>query len=81
VSSRLPANTLQIRRIGNSHGLILSRDLLARLGLKEGDRLHVVEQPDRGLKLSPYDPKHAEVMRIAREVMDEYKDTFKELAK
>ena len=76
-----PSDTLQIRKIGNSLGLILSKDLLARLNLKEGDQLHVVEQPERGLKLTPYDPKHAEVMRIAREVMDEYKDTFKELAK
>ena len=43
--------------------------------------MHVVEQTERGVKLSPYDPKHAKVMGIARQVMDEYKDTFRELAK
>jgi putative addiction module antidote len=72
---------LQIRKIGNSVGLILPKELLARLRLQEGDKLHVIEQPERGIKLTPYDPKHAKTMRIAREVMEEYKDTFRALAK
>ncbi len=72
---------IQIRKIGNSLGLILSKELLARLKLKEGDQLHVIEQPERGMKLTPYDPKHANTMRIAREIMDEYQDTFRALAK
>ncbi len=73
-------DVLQIRKIGNSLGIILSRELLARLKLKEGDRLHVVEQTERGIKLTPYSPKHARAMAIARRVMEEYKDTFKALA-
>ncbi len=72
---------LQIRKIGNSLGLILSKELLARLKLKEGDQLHVVEQPDRGVKLTPYDPKHAKAMEIARRSFRTYADTYKELAK
>jgi putative addiction module antidote len=72
---------LQIRKIGNSVGLILPKDLLARLKLKEGDTLHVVEQTERGLKLSPYDPKHAKAMEIARRAFRTYADTFKALAK
>jgi putative addiction module antidote len=72
---------LQIRKIGNSLGLILSKELLARLKLKEGDRLHVVEQTERGLKLSPYDPKHARAMEIARRSFRTYADTYKALAK
>jgi len=54
---------------------------LARLKLKEGDALHVVEQTERGLKLSPYDPKHAKAMEIARRAFRTYVDTFKALAK
>jgi len=72
---------LQVRRIGNSIGLILPKELLARLRLQEGDKLHVVEQTERGLKLSPYDPKHAKAMEIARRAFREYADTFKALAK
>jgi putative addiction module antidote len=71
---------LQIRKIGNSLGLILSKELLARLKLKEGDKLHIVEQTERGVKLSPYDPKHAKAMEIARRSFRIYADTYKALA-
>jgi putative addiction module antidote len=71
---------LQIRKIGNSIGLILPKELLARLKLQEGDKLHVIEQPERGLKLTPYDPKHAEAMEIARRSFRKYADTYKALA-
>ncbi len=72
---------LQIRKVGNSVGLILPKELLARLKLQEGDKLHVIEQTERGLKLSPYDPKHAKAMEIARRAFRTYSDTFKALAK
>jgi len=71
---------LQVRKIGNSLGLILPKELLARLRLKEGDKLHVVEQTERGLRLSPYDPKHARAMEIARRSFRTYADTYKALA-
>lgn len=72
---------LQVRKIGNSVGVILPKELLARLRLKEGDKLHIIEQSERGLKLSPYDPHHAKAMEIARRAFREYADTFKALAK
>ena len=71
---------LQVKKIGNSVGLILPKELLARLKLKEGDKLHVIEQPERGMKLSPYDPKHAKAMEIARRSFRKYADTYKALA-
>ena len=72
---------LQIKKIGNSTGLILPRELLARLKLAEGDKLHVVEQTERGLKLTPYDPNHAKGMAIARRSFRRYADAYKALAK
>ncbi len=72
---------LQVKKIGNSLGLILPKELMARLKLKEGDKLHIVEQTERGFKLSPYDPKHAEAMEIARRSFRKYADTYKALAK
>ncbi len=72
---------LQVRKIGNSVGVILPKELLARLRLKEGDKLHIIEQTERGLKLSPYDPHHAKAMEIARKAFRDYADTFKALAK
>jgi putative addiction module antidote len=72
---------LQVRKIGNSVGVILPKELLARLRLKEGDKLHIIEQTERGLKLSPYDPHHAKAMELARRAFRDYADTFKALAK
>ena len=72
---------LQVRRIGNSVGVILPKDLLARLNLKEGDKLQVIEQSERGLKLTPYDPKHAKAIEIERRAFRTYANTFKALAK
>ena len=72
---------LQVKKIGNSLGFILPKELLARLRLKEGDKLHIVEQTERGIKLSPYDPKHAKAMELARRSFRKYADTYKALAK
>jgi putative addiction module antidote len=72
---------LQIKKIGNSVGLILPKELLARLKLNEGDKLHVVEQTERGIKLSPYNPKHAKAMEIARRSFRRYADAYRALAK
>jgi putative addiction module antidote len=41
---------IQIKKIGNSLGLILSKDILARLKLKEGDKLHIIEQTERSVQ-------------------------------
>jgi putative addiction module antidote len=71
---------LTIKKIGNSVGFILPKEILSRLKLKEGDKFHLVEQTERGIKLSPYDPKHAEAMEIARRSFRKYADTYKALA-
>lgn len=75
------ATFLQIRKVGNSVGLILPKEVLARLKLAEGDKLYLTEQTERSFKLSPYDPSHARGMEIARQAFREYADTFKALAK
>jgi putative addiction module antidote len=72
---------LQIKKIGNKLGLILPKELLARLRLKEGDKLQVVEEAEHGLRLTRNDPKHAKAMEIARRSFRKYADTYKALAK
>jgi len=72
---------LEIKRIGNSDGVILPRELMQRLDFKRGQQLHVTEMPGGGLQLLPYDPDFDETIQIADEVMDEYRDTLAALAK
>ncbi len=75
------ATVLQIRKIGNSLGLILPKELLAQLGFSEGDKLELVRQPEGALKLQRHDNIHARAMAIARKAMKDYAGTLRELAK
>ncbi len=46
---------IEIKKIGNSDGLILPRELMQRLDLKRGQYLHVIELPGGGFQAIPYD--------------------------
>ncbi|MFD6317274.1 AbrB/MazE/SpoVT family DNA-binding domain-containing protein [Methylorubrum thiocyanatum] len=72
---------LEVKKIGNSTGVILPKDLLNRLNLQQGQWLHVSELPDGGVRLTPYDPEFDRAMSVVDEVMDEYRDTLRALAK
>ena len=72
---------LEVRKIGNSTGIILPKDLLAQLGLAQGDTLFASIGPDKSVHLSRSDPHFDKVMEIGREVFREYHETFKALAK
>lgn len=72
---------LEIKKIGNSTGLILPKELLARMGLSQGDEVLVTEGPDRTISITPYADDDDETMRLARDVMKEYRSTLKALAK
>jgi putative addiction module antidote len=70
---------LKITTIGNSAGIILPKELLARLRLEKGDELHALETPD-GIRLSVYDPTLAEQMEVAERVMREDRQVLHKLA-
>ncbi|MGU3662790.1 AbrB family transcriptional regulator [Methylobacterium sp. A49B] len=61
--------------------LILPKALVNRLNLQQGQWLHVSELPDGGVRLSPYDPDFHAAMIVVDEIMDEYRDTLRTLAK
>lgn len=70
---------LKITTIGNSAGVILPKELLARLRLEKGDELFALETPD-GLKLTVFDPKLAAQMEVAEKVMRERRALLHKLA-
>jgi putative addiction module antidote len=72
---------IEIKKIGNSDGLILPRELMQRLDLKRGQQLHLTELAGGGFQALPYDPDFEKTMDIAEEIMDEYRDTLSALAK
>ena len=72
--------TLKLTQIGNSVGVILPKEVLARLKLEKGGTVFVTETPE-GFALTPYDPAIEEQLKAGREFMQEYRDTFHQLAK
>lgn len=71
---------LKITTVGNSAGVILPRELLARLRVGKGDELHALETPD-GIRLTVYDPELAAQMEVAEQVMRQRRTLLHELAK
>jgi putative addiction module antidote len=72
--------TLKLRAIGNSVGVVLPKELLAKLDVKEGDTVEVINTSD-GLLLTTMSPQESEQLRIGREVMRRYRNVLHELAK
>ena len=68
-----------VRKIGNSEGVILPKDLLERMNVKAGDQLQVVDT-GKGITLEPVDDAFERQMEAARKVMDKYRVALQKLA-
>ena len=71
---------LKLTQIGNSVGLILPKEVLARLKVEKGDMVFVTDAAN-GVMLTPYSPAFEEQMSLARQIMKERRDVLHELAK
>jgi antitoxin MazE len=70
---------LKLRKTGNSLSTTWPKELLARLNVKEGDRLFVIETR-HGVMVTPYDRQFERTMQNAGEVIDRVKHAYKVLA-
>lgn len=70
---------LKVTTIGNSSGIILTKDILDKLRVGKGDTLLAVETP-RGIELSPFDPVVARQMEVAERVMRKHRNVLRKLA-
>lgn len=71
---------LKLVKIGNSTGVVLPKDVLARLGLAQGDALSVSDT-ESGIELRPFQADFEAQMSAARDVMNRRKRALRELAK
>jgi putative addiction module antidote len=71
---------LKLTQIGNSLGIILPKEILARLKVEKGDQLFLTEAPD-GYRVSNSDPEFAVQMKAAEEIMRKRRNVLRELAK
>ncbi len=75
---------LKIRKIGNSVGVVLPKEAMAKLNVAEGDTLCMTDAPDGSLRLTPVtagQEEFAEQMEAAEDVIRRYRNTLRELAK
>jgi len=72
--------SLKLTRVGNSVGLVLPKETLARMKVDAGDTLYLTESPE-GFRLTPFDPAFAKQFAAAEKVMKRRRAALRELAK
>jgi putative addiction module antidote len=73
------ATAVKITTIGNSVGIVLPKEVLAKLNVEKGDSLYLIDTPE-GIQLTPYDQDFANEMEAARRVMRKHRDVLRKLA-
>ena len=74
------SETVTVRKVGNSAGVTLGKELMAMLNVSVGEKLHVIRTP-HGIQLTPYDPDFAKVLQSTRDYMKRHRNALQELAK
>jgi len=72
-------SALKLIAVGNSTGMILPKELLARLHAERGDTLPAIKT-EHGIELSPYDPDFHTQVEVATEVMNRQRNVLRKLA-
>jgi putative addiction module antidote len=70
---------VKVTTVGNSAGVVLPKEVLAKMRVQKGDSLYLRETPD-GVELSAYDPEFDREMATARTVMRRYRNALRKLA-
>ena len=72
---------LKLRKIGNSVGVVLPKEVLSHLKVGEGDTICVTESVDGSLRVGPSNDAFKKQMAAAEDVINRYRNTLRELAK
>lgn len=72
-------HALKIVQVGNSLGVVLPKEVLAQLRAAKGDTVYVTTAPD-GMRLTPFNPRFAEQVRVAEDVVKRRRNALRMLA-
>ena len=72
---------LKVRKFGNSLGVVLPKEVIHRLHTGDGKPLFLIEAPEGGYRLTPYDPSFEKKMGRAKDIISRYPNTLDVLAK
>ncbi|MBV9509260.1 MAG: AbrB/MazE/SpoVT family DNA-binding domain-containing protein [Caulobacteraceae bacterium] len=73
--------SLKLTTVGTSTGVVIPKEMLARLKVAKGDTLYATETADGGYLITPYNPEFAAKMEKAEEIMKRYRNALQVLAK
>ena len=71
----------KVRKIGNSLGVVLPKEALQAMKVKEGAVLYITEAPKSAIHMTPEKENFSEMMDIAEKGMQRYRNALRELAK
>jgi putative addiction module antidote len=74
-------SALKLTQIGNSVGVILPKEVLAKMNVGKGDTVYLTEASNGGFNLTPYDDEFERQMEAARRIMKKRRNVLRELAK
>ena len=72
---------LKVRKFGNSLGGVLPKEGINRLNTGDGEALFLIEAPEGGYRLTPYDPQFEKKMAKAEDIISRYRNTLHVLSK
>ncbi len=74
-------HSLKVTTVGSSSGVILNREVQARLGVKKGDIVFITDAPGGGYRITPYNPDFERQMKLAEDIMHDDRDILRALSK
>src|SRR5690242_6451447 len=72
---------LKVRKVGNSLGVVLPKEVIQRLHTADGEPLFLIDAPEGGYLLTSYDPDFEKKMAKADDIIGRYRNTLRVLAK
>ena len=73
------SHALKLRPVGNSLGVILPKEVVSQLNIREGDTLYLTQGPD-GYRIVAHDPNFERAMELYREGANRYRNALKKLS-
>ena len=72
-------HTTKITKVGNSSAVVIPKEIMERLNLKQGDQINL-EPSSEGVLLSVYDKEKLKQLEMARKIMADNRNLLKKLA-
>jgi putative addiction module antidote len=71
----------KVRKIGNSYGIVLPREALHAMKVKEGDEIYLTDATGSSMRMTSETNEASDMLALAEKGMRKYRNALRELAK